>query len=165
MNKFGIEKECTPIDIFVQVLNEYKLLERLEDYDVFLWGNYGLKPTGDIDLTLIGEPSDDLFHMMKDFRRFCQYHIWENIDVTVYKTHAILDHIDHFNSCTDDAYYYPEKIERYKLHPLNNNEKFGRIGERLNNWYKIVQVFTLKDKHKDSGWPEIRDLREYATNR
>jgi len=148
-------------DLIKYLIEDCNLIERFPGHKIYKWGTYGEPGASDLDIVFVGEISKNVALDIRD--------IWLNadvgldLDITILPDHTLFNHIDRFNECKDDLYFFNETIIRYKLWPLSNNDVHGRIIEDKGVYWKVTQMFANKAfKYKDKGWPKPILLKDYV---
>lgn len=147
---------------FLNLVREDKLLHQFSDYDIYIWSNFILNESPDIDLQFVGkvtpELGEALWNLTWKYKKIFPY----RLDPCMYSDTKIFQHIDKFNQSKKDIYYFDEEIIRYKCWNLKRNEYHGREVKQLDQrLYKIKQVFARKDgKYKTRNWPEAVLLKK-----
>ena len=143
-----------------QKLIDYNLEDKFPNHKIYKWGTYGNPNANDFDIIFVGEMNNDIAEKLWKFWRTIG--IGFKLDITILPDNTLFNHIEKFNK-HKGTYYFDEKIIRYKLWKLNNNDKHGRIITKYHNYYKVEQLFARKDyKYEKVGWPQPILLKDYV---
>ena len=148
------------MEIIRQKLIDYNLEDKFPNHKIYKWGTYGNPNANDFDIIFVGEMNNDIAEKLWKFWRTIG--IGFKLDITILPDNTLFNHIEKFNK-HKGTYYFDEKIIRYKLWKLNNNDKHGRIITKYHNYYKVEQLFARKDyKYEKVGWPQPILLKDYV---
>lgn len=148
------------MEIIHQKLIDYNLEDKFPNHKIYKWGTFGNPDANDLDIIFVGEMNNDIAEKLWKFWKTIG--IGFKLDITILPDNTLFDHIEKFNN-HKGTYYFNEKIIRYKLWKLNNNEKHGRVITKYHNYYKVEQLFARKDyKYEKVGWPQPILLKDYV---
>jgi predicted nucleotidyltransferase len=137
-----------PVHNIKDLIESADLFRTFSDYEIYIWSSFPFKTDSDVDIIFVGEVTETLGKRLHELSEKI------NLDITVLPTTRIFSYIPDFNKATF-RYYFPEKIIRYKLCPMNRDEwdngwKCTKHSEYL---WKIDQTFARKDtKYKTRKW-------------
>lgn len=141
---------------YLNLIKERNVIERFPNHTIYMWSNFVLNESPDVDLQFVGEVNNDIGYKLQKLRFEMQKIIPTRLDIQMYENTKIFNHIDRFNQCTEATYVFDEEIVRYKTFDPKYSGHNGRKIERLDTWvWKITQIFARKDgKYKNRDWPQ-----------
>jgi hypothetical protein len=144
----------------IKDIKHYNLEEKFPNYKIYKWGTFGNPDANDLDLIFIGKMDNSIAEKLWKFWKTIG--VGFKLDITVLPNNTLFNHIERFNN-HQGTYHFDEKIIRYKLWCLKNNEEHGRILTKHENYYEIEQLFARKDfKYEKVGWPTPTLLKDYV---
>jgi hypothetical protein len=146
---------------YLQLLKSKNLIERYPNHTIYMWSNFILNESPDVDIQFVGEVTPELALDLWELKIECYKQSPIPLDICMYPNTKLFEHIDRFNECTDDSYVFDEEIIRYKLR--NYSYKDQREVEYIAPFlYKTKQLSVRKDgKYKTQNWPQpilLKDL-------
>ena len=144
----------------IKELLDYKIDKKFPNHTIYKWGTYGESNANDLDLVFVGEMNEEVASKLWDMHYAMNAGFY--IDIVVHPDHKRFSHIERFNSCKDDKYYFGEKMIRYKLWEQPGNEEMGRKVKPVGSYFEIHDIFARKDfKYKTKGWPQPVLLKDF----
>ena len=147
---------------YLDLLRRKDIVGKYPDHTIYMWSNFVLNESPDVDLQFVGEVKEELAISLWDLRWELEAEIPKKVDIQMYENTRIFNHIDRFNACTDSVYICDEEIIRYKCREPKNFGHNGReISRAGNNYWKIKQIFARRDgKYATRNWPEPKLLTD-----
>lgn len=147
---------------YLDLLRRKDIVGRYPNHTIYMWSNFVLNESPDVDLQFVGEVTEDFAASLWDLRWELEKEIPKRVDICMYENTKIFNHIDRFNACTDSTYVFDEEIIRYKN---RRPEDFGYLGREISrageNYWKIKQIFARRDgKYANRNWPEPKLLTD-----
>ena len=134
------------IETFCKFANEH-LLNAFPNHDIFLHGAFPHVPTWDIDLAIIGEPTDEAGKTIIDLTNISlnQYNML--VEMTIYETTELFDGVFTFNQTGDVTKLgrvdmYKPYFEVYKNgEPVHyQDRKVEKISEHMYKHYTSLEL-------------------------
>ena len=134
------------IKTFCKFANEH-LLNAFPDHDIFLHGAFPHIPTWDIDLAIIGEPTDEAGKTIIDLTNISlnQYNML--VEMTIYETTELFDGVFTFNQTGDVSKLgrvdmYKPYYEVYKNgEPMHyQDRKVEKLSEHMYKHYTSLEL-------------------------
>lgn len=146
----------TEVSDYLDLIRRKDIVGRFPNHTIYMWSNFILNESPDVDLQFVGVVSDDLAKELFELRWEMEAEIPKTLDICMYENTNIFNHIDRFNACTDPTYVFDEEIIRYKTREPKdfgyNGRVITRLGDRL---WKIKQIFARRDgKYLNRNWPQ-----------
>ena len=132
------------IDKFIQCVKDYNLIEIFNDCEIYLWSNFPFNATKDIDIILIGEPTNSLGKRVKDFKEYCVGKCM-TIDIQVFKDTKVFAGIEEYNRTGDMNL---SNIEKYKLEEHPSNRIYRERPRKINDYFWEFKLQGVNNKYK-----------------
>lgn len=136
-------KRLAPIPTFIDTLERYDFVEKFNDVEVYIWSNFPINPTGDIDLMFIGEPTEDLGKRIQEFQSFAIKQNCLRIDEQVFKDTRVFRHIEEYNRLGDIEF---DNIVKYKMCEVNSTYKTPPV--KINDYFWKFELVGINAKNK-----------------
>tara|TARA_B110000858_G_C17592522_1_gene376348 strand:- start:85 stop:684 length:600 start_codon:yes stop_codon:yes gene_type:complete len=134
-----------PISTFIDTLERYDFLEKFNDVEVYIWSNFPINPTRDIDLMFIGEPTEDLGKRIQEFQSFASKQKCLKIDEQVFKDTRVFRHIEEYNRLGDIEF---DSIVKYKMREINSPRIYKTPPVKINDYFWKFELVGINEKYK-----------------
>ena len=128
------------VDGFISCLEEYKFLEVFNNCDTYLWSNFPINYTKDIDIMFIGEPSEELGEKIVDFKSFAMTNFDLQIDEQVYRDTRVFRYIEEYKRLGEMNF---PNLDKFKL-----TEFKEKTPVKYNKYFYKYILKGLTDKYR-----------------
>ena len=129
------------IDKFILCLEEYDFLNVFNKWETYLWSNFPINYTRDIDIIFIGEPTEELGEKIIDFQQWVRDKYEMKIDEQVFENTKVFRHIEEYGRL---GYMdFDGSIVKYKTKIHNH-----RGPEKFNKYFWKYTLTSMNEKNK-----------------
>ena len=132
------------IDIFIECLKDYNFLTVFDKWETYLWSNFPINSTGDIDITFIGEPSEELAEKILDFQKYVKETYEMKIDEQVFENTDVFSYIPQMN-ISDFEF---NNIFKYKINTHLGPRKYKSDPIKINKYFWKYELSGMGEKNK-----------------